>query len=205
MTVKNTWADPEGVPIDSHPIRYQIRDHQSGKIAERVTEMTYDFYTHSTHHALAEADQHIANEVAHLIETACRYFHAPDEEYVPLGGVPSIVISDAEVLARIERLDKGENTRELIGTNVRRRNSGYTEAEMLKAYPLVDLPWDQQRALVEQIEEFKAEWAFEWIGEAEDMPAGPRNGPARSYPTWGALAPDLDDYGDEWNAFYFPM
>ena len=53
---------------------------------------------------------------------------------------------------RIARLEQGENVREAERTG-------------LEYYPLAELPFDQQRALVERIEDHKQRWAFEILGE----------------------------------------
>ena len=53
---------------------------------------------------------------------------------------------------RIARLEQGENVRE-------------SERTGLEYYPLAELPFDQQRALVERIEDHKQRWAFAILGE----------------------------------------
>lgn len=62
-------------------------------------------------------------------------------------------VTDADVRERIERIDLGENSRE-------------ADRMGLKRFPLQELPWDQQRALIEQMAAFYREWCFEWLGDA---------------------------------------
>jgi len=81
-----------------------------------------------------------------------RLLPRPDGEYAPIDGVEHIRIRDEEVSARIARLEQGENVRE-------------AERTSLEYYPIAELPFDQQRALIERIEKHKQRWQFEIIGE----------------------------------------
>ena len=94
-------------------------------------------------HALAPQDQLFADRYADLLQQAATYLYAPDAIYEPLEGVRDVVVSDDDVRERIRRIDGGENTREAV------RYRGSDEAR----YPFGDLPFDQQRALVERIDE----------------------------------------------------
>ena len=152
MAVENRWAEPEGYEQGPPPVRYRIRD-ESGEVVERETSVAYDHGRQRYYHALGAKDQHFADEIVTLIQAACAYFHAAESEYEPLEGVPEMRITDDEVAARIERLERGENTRE-------------AERTRMTYYPLTDLPFEQQRALVEQIESLKQRWRFEILGEA---------------------------------------
>lgn len=88
------------------------------------------------------------------ISDDCRVLGMWEHDYRPHA------VSDDEVRERIHRLDKGENTREAERTSKR-------------SYPISELPWDQQRALIEQVERLKRKWAFEIIGEVEESPSVP--------------------------------
>jgi hypothetical protein len=114
----------------------------------------FDYERQRYYHSLHVEDQPFADAIVALVQQACAYFFATDDAYEPLAGVGDVVVSDGEVRARIERLDGGENTREAARTRLSR-------------YPLTDLPFDQQRALVEQIEVLKREWQFEILGPVE--------------------------------------
>lgn len=149
--MENRWADPEGVETRPAPIRYRIVD-PWGNPVERKTSVNLDVGRNRYYHSLAPEDQHFADTIVDLIQRACAYFYAADDEYEPLQGVPDIRISDEEVLARCERLDGGENTREAERLNQER-------------YPLTELPFDQQRALIERIEALKQQWQFSILGE----------------------------------------
>ena len=173
-TISNQWADPRGVPADSRPVRYRVRDAHSGRVVERLSEVAWDPYTNTVHHALHPADQHLGNAVADLLQAACGYFYLEDGEYRPIGGVPSVVVSDDEVRARILRLEQGENRREAEGYSMRSN-------QPVDYYHLTELPFDQQRALVERIEELKVAWDFAWLGVADDQPPGLRGGPLLPY------------------------
>lgn len=169
---ENRWADPAGFAEQPAPVLYRVRaqkDGEPGELVERKTTTLQDARTGTHFHALSPDDQHLANKTVALIQQACGYFHASDEDYAPLEGVADVKVSDDEVRARIERLDRGENTREADRTSKDR-------------YPLTELPFDQQRALVEQIEDLKRRWGFEFIGED---PAGPA--PQQPSPLYGYL------------------
>ena len=159
MKLDNQWADPAGQDTRGVPVRYVIRravrgpDNRltPGEPIERETELSLDSVRNRWYHALAPADQHFADKITVIIQAGCAYFYASTAEYQPLAGVPDVVISDAEVSARIARLDGGENTREAERTHK-------------DHYPLSELPAAQQRALVEQIEALKREWQFQILG-----------------------------------------
>lgn len=152
--MENLWADPDGYAESPPRVRYRIRDRKSGEVVEHLTVSEYDHGRGRHYLSLAPEDQEFAEEIVTLIQRACSYFYAPDEKYEPLEGVPDLIISDDEVLRRIERLEKGENTRE-----AERSGKGY--------YPLAELPFDQQRALVEQIEVLKIRWQFQILGDLQ--------------------------------------
>lgn len=176
----NQWNDPKGYDQKAKPVEYKIKvpvfesiamtpeslhDCEGGKHAtfemelspSTVFHMARVYYNHGNNHAgwhyeLAEADQWFANSITALIQAACDYFHASDDDYEPMQGVEGIVISDEAVIERIRRIDLGENFREADRTNRKR-------------YPLQELPFEQQRALVEQIEALKQFVGFEFVGE----------------------------------------
>lgn len=173
--MQNQWADPAGYPKDSKPIRYRIRRHNGkphnavvdlfkwrepieveiyDELVEHQTELTYDFTTMAYHHSLAAIDQVLANMITQLIQRACQYFVDDDDEYEALDYVDDIRLSSAEIEERIKRINKGENIREANRINK-------------EWYDLEQLPWGQQRALIEQIEDVKRKFGFEFIGEAE--------------------------------------
>jgi hypothetical protein len=152
--VNNQWADPAGFETRPPAVRYRIRSTR-GKIEEHRTVPTQDPHAGDRwFHALAPQDQLFADRYADLLQQAATYFYAPDDIFQPMEGVPEVVVSDEEVRERIHRIDGGENTREAV------RYRGSDEAR----YPFSDLPFDQQRALVEQIESLKREWCFELLG-----------------------------------------
>ena len=151
--MQNRWAEPKGFGEYPTPVRYRILG-PNGALFERETERAFDAGRQRYYHALDPQDQPFADAITALVQQACTYFYAGDETYAPLEGVTDVVVPDAEVRARIERLDGGENTREAERTQLRR-------------YPLTDLPFDQQRALVEQIEVLKRAWQFEIVGSAQ--------------------------------------
>lgn len=163
--VDNQWADPEGVPRGSKPIKYRIYDAEAKEVVDRLTEVAHDYLVGTTHHALSSRDQHIGNQSAALIQRACAYFYEPDDEVyereyrLPL--LRDVVISDEYVRARIHRLTKGENWREAE----RVRQNGDPKSGW---YDLTALPWDQQRALIEHLTKLKQDWQFEIIGPATD-------------------------------------
>ena len=151
--MQNRWAAPKGFEANPPPVRYRIAG-ADGALVERETERAFDAGRQRHYHALHVQDQHFGDAVTALVQQACGYFYAPDETYAPLAGVADVVVPDDDVRARIERLDGGENTREAERTQLRR-------------YPLAELPFDQQRALVEQIEALKRVWRFEILGPAQ--------------------------------------
>ena len=165
----NIWAEPEGYvnAADTSPVMYQIKAPEMStatvKDGKLVVELSVMAARHKTSimwnsgpnhksyfHELAVEDQWFANAITDLVQQACGYFYKK-EDYVPMVGVFSTIISDADVAARIHRLDYGENFREADRTKMAR-------------YPLSDLPFDQQRALVEQIEDLKRVVGFAIIG-----------------------------------------
>jgi len=150
----NQWADPEGFVERPPAVRYRIRTPR-GKVEEHRTVPTQDPHIFDRwFHALAPQDQLFADRYADLLQQAASYFYASDGVYRPLEGIPDVPVSDEEVRERIRRIDGGENSREAT------RYRGSAEAR----YPFGDLPFDQQRALIEQIEFLKREWEFELLG-----------------------------------------
>lgn len=149
---QNRWASPEGFESRPPAVRYRIRDAATGQVVERRTQDLRDSGRGRYFVSLHSLDQDFAGEIVQLVQRACGYFYLSPDEYRPLEGVPDVVVSDDEVRERIHRLDKGENTRE-------------AERTAKKAYPITELPWDQQRALIEQVERLKRDWGFEIIGE----------------------------------------
>ena len=149
--MENRWADPAGSDAEPTRVRYQIKD-GSGTVVERITSVAYDSKRQRYFHSLAAFDQQFADELVDIIQSACAYFYATDHEYEPIEGIPDIRVSDGDVRERIARLEQGENVREAERTG-------------LEYYPLAELPFDQQRALVERIEDHKQRWAFEILGE----------------------------------------
>ena len=147
----NRWADPSGYEAEPTRVRYSIRD-ASGNVVERVTSVAYDSKRQRYFHSLAAFDQQFADELVEIIQSASAYFYAADDEYEPIDGIEEIRLSDDEVSERIARLEQGENVREAERTG-------------LEYYPLAELPFDQQRALIERVEAHKQQWAFEIIGE----------------------------------------
>ncbi len=147
----NRWADPTGYDAEPTRVRYHIKD-ASGTVVEHITSVAYDSKRQRYFHSLAAFDQQFADELVDIIQSACAYFYAPDDEYEPIEGIPDIRVSDDDVRERIARLERGENVREAERTG-------------LEYYPLAELPFDQQRALVEHIEEHKQRWFFEILGE----------------------------------------
>jgi hypothetical protein len=152
--LENQWADPEGFDGRPPAVRYRIRSTR-GKVEEHRTVPTQDPHVGDRwFHAFAPQDQLFADRYADLLQQAATYFYAPDEIYQPLAGVSDVVVSDEQVRERIRRIDGGENTREAL------RYRGSEDAR----YPFGELPFEQQRALVEQIEALKREWSFELLG-----------------------------------------
>jgi hypothetical protein len=159
-TGANRWADPDGFEVEPPRVRYRIRD-SAGEVVERLTSIAWDSGRKRYYHSLAPHDQHFADAIVELIQQACGYFWAGEAEYAPLEGAAEARVSDDEVRARIDRLERGENVREAERTSKR-------------YYPLSELPWEQQRALVERIDELKGRWAFEILGEVEAPEAARR-------------------------------
>jgi hypothetical protein len=161
MVIDNEWSRPEGDRRFAKPVRYRILNTATGEVEEHRTTVAYDETTHSTHHALAAIDQFIANELTSIIQAACANFWAKDEEEyqaLRLEGVPDIVVSDDDIRERIRRLELGENYRESARVSrVGQRKGGY--------YRFSELPWDQQRALVEQLLKLRRDYRFEIIGQ----------------------------------------
>ena len=125
-------------------------------MVERITSVAYDSKRQRYFHSLAAFDQQFADELVDIIQAASAFFYAPDGEYEPIEGVEGVRLTDDEVRERIARLEQGENVREAERTG-------------LEYYPLAELPFDQQRALIERIEVHKEQWAFEIVGE--EVPA----------------------------------
>lgn len=198
VSAVNTYAEPEGYSGPTAPIMYRIREaflpdgypknaegkdrymlrdnpaipeYYLGAVVERQTDVQEDPWNHQWYHSFDYRDRLYSDLVTGLVQQVCAYFYAPDETYEPMQGAPDFTVSDEEVAARILRLDKGENTREAERTHEGR-------------YELVDLPPDQQRALVERIEELKARFRFEIIGPVPDymLPA------ERAEVDWGGLS-----------------
>lgn len=146
------WGEPEGYERGQTPrVRYRILDKATDKIVEHVTGSMYDTGTQHCHLEFDSRDQAFAYEISAAVQRVCAYFYQRDG-YEPMAGWIEARVTDDEVRARIRRLDLGENTREARRTAKRR-------------YPLTELPWAQQRALIEQIDRIKHEWRFEWVGE----------------------------------------
>lgn len=149
------WGNPEGYPQWAVPaVRYRILDRATGEVVEHVTASMFDSNDQRSHLEFSFADQAFADEIRDKVQEACSYFYMKSE-WVPLKGWPEARVSDAEIRERIRRLNLGENTREATRTGKR-------------SYPIPDLPWAEQRALIEQIDRIKSEWKFEWIGEVKD-------------------------------------
>lgn len=167
----DTRNDPAGYPYGERPQRYRIRqvvqpgvlgsryqlrgtadpDYRLGEVVERVTTVSVDPVNHRSYHALQEADQLFADLCTRTVQEACRWFY--DDGWEPMKGVPDIQFTDDQVRESIERLDLGENKREADRIGKRR-------------YVLTDLPWPQQRALVEQLYALRREFGFEKLGPA---------------------------------------
>lgn len=169
----NKFTDPAGYPNRPIPVSYRIREAHllSGRpyspqydlcyqtsdqsfppeyyLGAQVTRETlpdYDPWNYCWYHALHPDDALFADLKVMLIQRACRWFY--DSHWEPMIGVPELNISDEEVRARIDRADRGENTRE-------------AERMGMQRYVLVDLPFDQQRALIEQVVELERKFRFE--------------------------------------------
>lgn len=190
-----SYASPEGYggaawlnpPL---PIRYRIRraefaggvrpvpfmlsaeeafpPYTLGEVEEHCTLQSFDYIKRAWYHGLALKDQFFADRCVGLVQEACAYFYEPDETYAPMAGVDAIVVSDAEIERRIAQLDDGENTREAIRSSKRR-------------YPLRELPADQQRALVERLEQLRLEFGFEKLGPVDASDGRAQVGPPPAY------------------------
>ena len=167
----DTRNDPEGYAYGERPQRYRIREivhpvpwgsryqlrgtidpeYRLGGVVDRVTAVSVDPVNHRSYHALHEADQLFADLCTRIVQEACRWF--TDDQWEPMPGVPDIVLTDGEVRESIHRLDLGENKREADRIGKAR-------------YVLTDLPWTQQRALVEQLYALRREFGFEKLGPA---------------------------------------
>jgi hypothetical protein len=157
MTTTNRWADPEGSITRPRRVKYRIRDADSGSVVTRMTSLAPDGAVRGGryYHSLDNEDLHLARRAASLLQRACGYFYLPGDQYEPLTGVDDIRVTDDEVRERIRRIDLGESSRE-------------AERVQRQRYPVSELPWDQQRALVEQITRLYRDWQFEWVGEATE-------------------------------------
>jgi len=161
--------DPHGYAAGESPQRYRIRevvrprpfgaryqlrgsadpDYELGDVVERTTLVSFDSVTHSYYHSLSEPDQLFADLCARITQDACRWFY--DRTWEPLEGVADIVISDEQVQEAIQNLDLGENKREADRTAKPR-------------YVLSDLPWNEQRALIERLYALRRKFEFEKLG-----------------------------------------
>lgn len=171
MDAMDTRNDPAGYAERERPQRYRIREvlqprviggryqlrgtedgpYELGACVERVTVVSMDPVNHRHYHALQEADQLFADLCTRLVQEACRWFY--DEQWESLPGVPDLVLTDEQVRTSIERLDLGENKREADRVGKVR-------------YVLTDLPWQRQRALIEQLYALRREFGFEKLGPA---------------------------------------
>lgn len=156
--MENAWADPAGFESRPNPVKYRIR--YGDNVVERFTQQAIDPITKRWHHSLNANDHAMSLEIRSFIQQACSYYYADAENYTPLQSLPWIEISDEEVRARIDRLNRGENMREAVRTHSAQ-------------YPFDELPWDQQRALIEQIEAVKQRWGFEIVGESAEPTPNP--------------------------------
>ncbi len=191
--MQNRWADPGGYDHKSRdvvPVRYIIRDGgPDGPLVVHETRQAQNAFAGTVRasrvfHSLAEADLPYAKLITSLVQEACAYFYTPTEglwvevpvegtgnedgddeqvvfelrPYVPMPGVPTLSpgVPDDEVRMRIARIDDGENSREAASFHQKR-------------YPLVDLPWPVQRALIERIEQTKRAWGFRFLDEMTDL------------------------------------
>lgn len=138
-------------PAPGWSTEYAIRDRETGEVIVRTMEWWWDVKRQTYYQQLVRGDQAFADALADLAQRVCSYFYAPDAVYVPMKGCPEIEISDAEIRSRIARVMAGEFKRE-------------AEDWRKLQYPMDELPWDQQRAYVEQIERLKSEWGFRRLG-----------------------------------------
>ncbi len=138
-------------PAPKWSTEYAIRDRETGEVMTRTMEWWWDVKRQTSYQQLVQADQAFADALAGLAQQVCSYFYAPDAVYVPMEGCPEIEISDEEIRERIARVMAGEFKRE-------------AEDRRKRQYPMDELPWDQQRAYLEQIERLKNEWGFRRLG-----------------------------------------
>ncbi len=149
-----TWGNASALRPKWRTI-YQILDQKSGTVVLRRMRWhpwstAYTDADETTYYEeLASEDQAFAIAVVDLIQDACAYFYA--DEYTPLESTHAIVVSDAEVRERIARMQGGELKREARRTNKDQN-------------PLPDLPLEDQRALVSNIEALKSEWKYKKMG-----------------------------------------
>jgi hypothetical protein len=161
--------DPAGYPATEPPQRYRIREvvrprpfgaryqlrgtgdpeYELGNVVERMTSVSFDTINHAYYHALHEADQLYADLCSRTAQEACRWFYDP--EWQPMPGVADIAITDDEVRESIRRLDLGENKREADRTFKPR-------------FVLSELPWTEQRSLIERLYALRREFQFEKLG-----------------------------------------
>ena len=169
-------ASPEGygrkgLPVPPDPMRYRIRhitfpngyptrfalmgfadwpEYVLGDVEVHTTIPAFDYHRQMYYHALNSVDQFFADRCVTLIQRACEWFYKPDGEYEPMEGVDGAVVTDAEIDRRIRQIDLGENTREAERTGKQH-------------YPISELPYDQQRALIEHLDALALEFGFEKI------------------------------------------
>ena len=141
---------------DGYPTRFALMDnftwpeYELGDVETHSTLPAFDYHRQVYYHALSSADQFFADRCTALIQRACEWFYKPDGEYEPMEGVADIVVTDAEIARRIRQIDLGENTRE-------------AERTVKKHYPISELPYDQQRALIENLDALAREFGFSKI------------------------------------------
>ncbi len=133
---------------------YRILDKNSGRVELRRCEHTH------LGPALRSSDQAFANQIVDEIQEACRYFYEVDPPTYE--GCEEIEgVSDDEVERRIAKIDLGENTRE-----AEREASHHNKTS--QRYPLVELPFQRKRALIEHIERIKNFWQFSFVSLEEE-------------------------------------
>jgi hypothetical protein len=171
-------ANPEGfaAPLPPPPMSYRIRRitfpygyptrfalmdnvswpaYELGEVETHRTLPAFDYSVQRYFHALNSADQFFADRCTALIQRACEWFYKPDGEYEPMEGVADIIVTDTEIDRRIAQIDLGENTREAKRTAKQR-------------YPISELPYDQQRALIENLDALAHEFGFSKIVAPEE-------------------------------------
>jgi hypothetical protein len=131
--------------------QYAIREGGTRAEVIRTMEWWWDAKRQTHYEQLPPVDQGFADALADLAQRVCSYFYASDADYIPLEGCPEIEISDDAVRERIQRVMNGEFKRE-------------AEDRRQLQYPMDALPWDQQRAYVEQVERLKHAWGFRRLG-----------------------------------------